>query len=259
MKYGKIIEGNLRIEKGCKDDFSEVVEIKGSCYIHSDVELPKLTTIGDSCDIYSDVELPKLTTIGGSCDIHSDVELPKLTTIGGYCDIHSDVEFNAPLAKSNVKNASLVAFNFTFNCFFKLGFVFADNILTKFISKKRNKNGNTIYKVQAIGGTKISYVLESNGAFSHGDTIKEAKESLIYKISNRDTSQYKDYTLDTVVTFKDAIKMYRCITGACEAGTRHFVENVLKTKKKKYTIKEVIEHTKGQYGSDKLQEFFNIY
>ena len=37
MKYGKIIDGNLIIEKGCKDDFSEVEEIKGSCDIHSNV------------------------------------------------------------------------------------------------------------------------------------------------------------------------------------------------------------------------------
>ena len=49
MKYGKIIKGNLVITKNCKDDFSEVVEIKGYCDIHSDVELPKLTTIGGYC------------------------------------------------------------------------------------------------------------------------------------------------------------------------------------------------------------------
>lgn len=29
MKYGKVVEGNLEITKDCKDDFSEVVEVKG--------------------------------------------------------------------------------------------------------------------------------------------------------------------------------------------------------------------------------------
>lgn len=33
---------------------------------------------------------------------------------------------------------------------------------------------------------------------------------------------------------------------------------VLQDKRKKYTIKEVIELTKGQYNNDKLQAFFKI-
>jgi hypothetical protein len=44
-------------------------------------------------------------------------------------------------------------------------------------------------------------------------------------------------------------------TGACEAGTRNFVENLAK-KKKKYTVHEIITATTGQYGSDTFREFF---
>ena len=298
MKYGKVIEGNLIVKKGCKDDFSNVVKITGycdiysdvelpkleniggSCYIHSDVELPKLENIGGYCDIYSDVEFkapkleniggscyiysdvefkaPKLENIGGYCYIYSDVELPKLENIGGYCYIYSDVEFKASkkLKKNNPETAAYCA-QFTFNNFFKLGFLFADNILAKLLSKRTNKNGTNVYKIQLVGQTKISYCIEVNGVFSHGGTIKEAKASLLYKISDRDTSKYDNYTLDTIITFEDAVKMYRCITGACEAGTRHFVESVLKNKKKKYTVREVIEETKGQYNNEVLAEFFN--
>ena len=50
--------------------------------------------------------------------------------------------------------------------------------------------------------------------------------------------------------------MYHDITGACSGGTKHFCENVLKVKKKNYTIKECIELTKGQYNSDKFKKFF---
>ena len=132
-----------------------------------------------------------------------------------------------------------------------MGFLFADNILAKIIGKKKN-----VYKIQICGQTKISYCIEVDGVFSHGETIKQAKESLLYKISDRDTTKYDNYTLDTVVTFEQAIKMYRCITGACESGTKHFVENVLQDKRKKYTVKEVIELTKGQYNNKQLQEFF---
>ena len=158
--------------------------------------------------------------------------------------------------KKNDTNAAAYCVQFTFNTFFKLGFVFADNILTKFVSKKTNKNGLTIYRVQKIGKTDISFCIESNGVYSHGDTLKEAKESLIYKISNRDTSMYEDYTPDTVVTFEEGIKMYRVITGACEAGTRHFVKGLTK-KKKKYTVAEIIKATQGQYGNETFKEFFN--
>ena len=132
----------------------------------------------------------------------------------------------------------------------KLGFLFADRILARIITKKKN-----VYKIQIVGRTKISYCIEVDGTFSHGATLKEAKESLIYKITDRDKSDYEDYTLDTEVTHEEAIKMYRVITGACEAGTRHFVENVLAEKKEKYTVKEIIKLTEGQYGNETLKEF----
>ena len=98
-------------------------------------------------------------------------------------------------------------------------------------------------------------MVEKDGVYSHGATLKEAKESLIYKISDRDKSMYEDYTLETVVTFEDAVKMYRVITGACEAGTRNFVESLTK-RKKKYKVAEIIEQTQGQYGNETFKEFF---
>ena len=139
--------------------------------------------------------------------------------------------------------------------------MFADNILAKIISKKRTKQ-NTVYKIQVVGQAQTSYCIQiDNGedtlpTFSHGATIKEAKESLIYKISSRDTSAYKSLKLDDTVTFEEAVKMYRTITGACEFGTKNFVSTLAK-KKKKYKISEIIEITKGQFGNDTFREFFN--
>ena len=175
----------------------------------------------------------------------------QLEKVTGYLEIHSNAELSAPNAKFNVKGTKELALKFNFECFLKMGFLFADNILAKIIDKKKN-----VYKIQICGQTKVSYCIEVDGIFSHGETIKQAKESLLYKISDRDTTKYDNYTLDTVVTFEQAIKMYRCITGACEDGTKHFVENVLQDIRKKYTVKEVIELTKGQYNNKQLQEFF---
>ena len=37
----------------------------------------------------------------------------------------------------------------------------------------------------------ILKVLQDGDIYSHGETLKEAKESLKYKISNRDTSEFE--------------------------------------------------------------------
>ena len=125
-----------------------------------------------------------------------------------------------------------------------------DRIKCAILSHKKD-----IYKVKNFFEENYSYVIEKDGIYSHGKTIKEARESFIYKISNRDASAYKNLNLDSIVTFEEAIKMYRVITGACEYGTKNFVSQLPKIKKV-YSIREVIEITKGQYGNDTLTHFF---
>lgn len=125
-----------------------------------------------------------------------------------------------------------------------------DGIKSALIEKKKS-----VYKVVNIGETDYTYIIEKEGVFSHGKTIKEAKESFIYKISNRDTSDYAHWTLKTKITKEEAIKSYRVITGACEAGTRYFMEN-LKSIPKVITPEVVIKLTEGQYGNETYKEFF---
>ena len=129
--------------------------------------------------------------------------------------------------------------------------IYIDGIISIVISKHKN-----VYKVRNLGETQESFIVQDGDVYSHGDTIQEAKDSLIYKISNRDTSKFDNYTFGTELTIKEAIEMYRVITGACEGGTRYFVENVLTDKKEKYTVQEVITLTQNQYNHEKLVEFF---
>lgn len=129
--------------------------------------------------------------------------------------------------------------------------IIADNILSKVISKRKN-----VYKVINHNETKETYLIEVDGKFSHGETLTQAKESLIYKLSDRDTSKYEAMTVDTELSFEEGVQMYMSITGACEKGTKYFVDNVLKTKKKKYKISEIIDLTVGQYEHRKIVEFF---
>ena len=129
--------------------------------------------------------------------------------------------------------------------------VYIDGIISIVISKHEN-----VYKVRNLGEIQESFIVQDGDVYSHGSTIQEAKDSLIYKISNRDTSKFDNYTLETELTLKEAIEMYRVIAGACEGGTRYFVENILTDKKDKYTVQEVITLTQGQYNHEKLVEFF---
>lgn len=120
------------------------------------------------------------------------------------------------------------------------------------LQHKRN-----VYKVKKIGKDKIFFIVtDNNGKFSHGDTVKEAKEDLIFKISNRDKSDFEALTLESKLTFEKAIECYRVITGACSFGTKDYVSNRLPKKKKEYSIGEIIELTKNEYGHSSFKSFF---
>ena len=133
-------------------------------------------------------------------------------------------------------------------------YIIVDNILSRVISRKGN-----VLKVINYNEGKKSYIIKDGDLYSHGETIKEARESLVYKISSRDTSVYKDLTLDSVLTKDECIKLYRVISGACESGTKYFVSKQEPSKvKDKYSVKELIELTEGQYGNSELKKYFKF-
>ena len=119
-------------------------------------------------------------------------------------------------------------------------------------------HGN-VYRVHQIGQEDRQFYLVTDGDnhWAHGETLEEAKVDLVYKINNRDTSAYKDLSLDDTLSYEEAIAAYRSITGACSAGTKYFIENRLPSPHKdKYTIREIIDLTTGEYGGEKFAEFF---
>jgi hypothetical protein len=132
--------------------------------------------------------------------------------------------------------------------------IIADVILSEIINKRKTKN-TTVYNVLNHGEINQSYLVDQDGIFSHGNTIKEAKDGLVYKIGSRDASAYNDFTLETEITLEESIKMYRVITGACEPGTRYFVERQNNIPEK-FTVQEVIKITEGQYNHNVLVNFF---
>jgi hypothetical protein len=128
--------------------------------------------------------------------------------------------------------------------------IVVDGILSEVISHKGN-----VFKVINHGENKQSYIVQNGDVYAHGKTLKEAKDSLIYKFEDRDLSAYEGMTMDTEFTHAEALQMYHDVTGACSSGTRYFVEQNKEKMKDKYSVREIIELTRGQWNNEALVKF----
>jgi len=201
-------------------------------------------TIGKNLDLRNLIFIPNNfnPTIGGdlylnSLDSISDNFNP---TVEGYIVLKTKTIHCNTL----VKNKAL---------FWQNGkYIKVDGIFTEVISHKGN-----LYKVKELNSSKEFYLV-TNGeeAWAHGDTKKEAKLDLIFKITTKCKDDYKDLTLDSNLTFEDGINCYRAITGACSLGIKDFIKNRLEKKKSNYSISEIIKLTAEEYGNQKFIEFF---
>ena len=211
--------------------------------------LPKNLIVDDWLDI-SDTgvtSLPEDLLIGGSLYFENTniTSFPDRLVVGGYVynryreviDINQDINVD-----------------FVEKIWGNKPYCKVDGIFTEVVERK-----GKVWKVRKIGETETFYIVnDGNGHYAHGDTIEAAKADLIYKITNKNKSDYEDLTLESVLTHEDAIQCYRVITGACSFGTKNFVENILPQNelKDQYTIAEIIQLTEGQYGNKTFAKFF---
>jgi len=232
------------------------ITVGGSLYLRNTgiTSLPDNLTVGGWLDLSKTgiTSLPDNLTVGGWLDLSSTgiTSLPDNLTVGGWLDL-SSTGITSKEREKVKKPQNMVEFQLSVQA--KLSwqngrYRIFDGIFCEVLRKLKNA-----YKVKI--GLATKYVVTDGVNYAHGDTIKEARADLMYKISDRDTSQYEDLSLDSVVTKEDAIKMYRAITGACEAGTKHFVGG-LRELKPRYTIAEIIELTEGQFGATDFKNFF---
>ena len=271
--------------------FPELTTIGGWLYAHgadTRTEFPKLMTIGRGLDVrgaeiqkafpeltaiggWLDVQggdtrkaFPELTTIGGWLYVHgadARTAFPEVTVIGGKLDVQGADALKAfpKLKHENNDKAKQIARRNLTHSLLKSGYMLQDGIFSKHLASQKLSNGLILHTVIIVGKANKSYVIETpDGVYAHDDTVKQARDSLLYKLSeNRDTTPYRTWTLDTSVTKQQAIQSYMAITGACAAGTRHFVETRFGDKvPARTTVRKVIEMTAGQYGSDVYKKFF---
>ena len=234
--------------------------------------LPDNLTVGGSLDLEGTQiqSLPDNLTVGGSLYLKGTriQSLPDNLTVGGSLYLRGTRIQSLPdnltvggslyLGGTQITDTSMVNRKFNVNMVDKLWsnskFIKVDEMF----AEKVSHHGN-VWEVKKISGTKTFFIVtDGNGKYAHGNTIQEAKKDLIYKMSNRDKSEYENLTLDSELSFEEAIECYRVITGACSFGTKDFVENYLSKKKDKYTVQEMIELTRGRYGNRTFEDFFKL-
>ena len=206
--------------------------------------LPDGLTVGGSLDLRDTpiTSLPEGLTVGGWLDLGGTpiTSMPDGLTVGGI--IFSNGRLTNPTAYHELRNGDYVDGKY----------LFCDGILTHV--KRKKQIGNYTYYIGRIKGKNVIYDGEN---YAHCKSLKDGINDLEFKrAKERGAEQYDGYKLDTVVTYDDAITMYRIITGACKAGTEQFISS-LREVKDKYTVREIINITKGQYRADVFRAFFD--
>lgn len=193
--------------------------------------------------------LPDGLTVGGWLDLSGCTgltALPDGLTVGGWLDL-----FGCTGIKSKAKELEKVK-KLKDGDYVPNRYLYADGILTH-IKREKHIDGYTFY----VGKIKGRNVVTDGKNFAHCETLRDGIADLLFKSAkDRGAEQYRAYTLDTVLPLDDAKTMYRVITGACRAGTEQFVDSLGESVKAEYSVREMIELTKGQYGGNAFRKFF---
>ena len=205
--------------------------------------LPDNLTVGGWLDLSNTniTALPDNLTVGGGLDLRDTniTALPDNLTVGGWLDL-SGTEITNPTVK-RLRHGEYVSGKY----------LYADGILTHI--KKKKKIGEYTFFVGKIPGHNVVF---DGKHYAHCRNFRDGVADLLFKsAADRGAEQYRGISLDDSFTEEELKTMYRIITGACQQGTQAFVDG-LKERKERYTIREAIELTKGQYNAEKFQEFF---
>ncbi len=177
-----------------------------------------------------------LTEVTGDLYINASAKLDALKSVGGDLYINASAKLDAPALYPK-------GFN---------NFKVYDNIACVVLSSKK-KGGIEILscrqakiKQQKLIGEKL-FVAKKGSATAHAHNIKTALEELAFKLGNRNIDQYKNMPMHTRKSPEDWAFVYRMVTGACQYGTKQFIEAKGELRRT-YTLAEILDETKGAYG-----------
>lgn len=190
--------------------------------------------------------LPDNLTVGGWLNLRGTqiTTLPDNLTVGGSLDLRGK-----QIAAKESKKVRILKDG---DCV-PGSYLYADGILTH-IQRIRKMGEYTIY----IGKIRGRNVVSDSEHYAHCDKLSDGIADIAFKrAKNRGEDQYRGLSLDTEMTVEEAVTMYRVITGACRQGSDAFVAS-LGDLKERYTIREAIELTRGQFNAHRFAEFFGV-
>ena len=199
-------------------------------------------TVGGSLHLSNLTSIPDgfNPTVGGSLYLSGLSSVPDgfNPTVGGYLFLKNEsIDFD--------KDVELLSWQ-------DEKYIKIDGIFTEVVSHKGN-----VWRVKRLNSDEVFYLItDGGGKYAHGDTLKEAKEGLIYKLDGRNKSDFAGLTLDSELSFEEAIVCYRVITGACSFGVNDYIKNRLGKRFKADSVKNIIKRTEGEYGNKEFSEFF---
>ncbi|MDE7226295.1 MAG: hypothetical protein K2N49_05490, partial [Ruminococcus sp.] len=188
--------------------------------------------------------LPENLTVGGWLDLTGCTgltSLPENLTVGGRVFQSDAGQITGNRNYKRLHNGDYVEGKY----------LYADGILTH-IRKAKKSGLYTLY----TGKIKGRNVVSDGKYYAHCDRFSDGIKDIEFKKArDRGSEQYRNLTLDSIVKKDDAVTMYRIITGACRQGTQQFLDNMTGFKEE-YTVSEIIELTRGQFGSETFAGFF---
>lgn len=123
-----------------------------------------------------------------------------------------------------------------------------DGIFVEVIRRRGN-----ICHVKKIHSDRVFYMVTNGNHWAHGDTLKQAKEDLLFKIDSEKIKSEPIYP-DTYITDNH----YRIITGACRYGIEQWKKDhkIKGNRMKAKTLLPLLEKTDA-YGIGKFKELYN--
>ncbi len=191
--------------------------------------------------------IPNNLTVGGSLYLSYTkiTSLPDNLTVGGSLNLRGTIFYGEDIKYNKLNDRTITD-----------KYIYVDDILTVYNKVKKHKE-YTIY-ITPFKNTSRAYVITNGKHYAHCKEIKQGILDIKFKEAERDLSKYRDLGLDHKMSYENAIIMYRVITGACSGGIQNFLDTHNLSQQKKYSVREVIELTKGQYGNVQLQEYFGL-
>ena len=110
------------------------------------------------------------------------------------------------------------------------------------------------------------FIVKENNKFAHGNTLRDAFESLQEKLYDDSTEEerieafkmkFPDY--DEKYDNKDLFTYHHVLTGSCRMGRESFVKDKGLSLDGKTSVREFVELTKNAYGGDIIKELPKAY